>query len=71
MPLPDFYHQKMAHVEKFLFACLALLLICATPHFLSHSSSYHEFMYKSMCCEIVSFKNEPWKGKRTEYFLGY
>jgi hypothetical protein len=35
------------------------------------SSSYHEFMYKSVECGIVKFKNEPWKGRRTYYFLGF
>ena len=33
--------------------------------------SYHEFMYKSVECGIVKFKNEPWKGRRTYYFLDF
>jgi hypothetical protein len=34
-------------------------------------SSYHEFMYKGIQCGIVSLRNEPWKGRRTYFFLGF
>jgi hypothetical protein len=44
---------------------------CFILEFLFSPSSYHEFMYKSVECGIVKFKNEPWKGRRTYYFLGF